>query len=92
MRQYSMNYNLNLLTALSSATSEIVLRFTKENGEELQMKFRDYMVTQATFPVADGRGPVEVFLDYSTSYLTRMFPYNILGHSRISLKAPKEKG
>ena len=49
-----------LATALSSATSEIVLRFTKENGEELQMKFRDYMVTQATFPVADGRGPVEV--------------------------------
>jgi len=49
-----------LATALSSATSEIVLRFTKENGEELQMKFRDYMVTQADFPVGNDRGPVVV--------------------------------
>ena len=49
-----------LATALSSATSEIVLRFTKENGEELQMKFRDYMVTSAEFPVANDRGPVVV--------------------------------
>jgi len=49
-----------LATALSSATSEIVLRFTKENGEELQMKFRDYMVTQAEFPVGNDRGPVVV--------------------------------
>jgi hypothetical protein len=49
-----------LATALSSATSEIVLRFTKENGEELQMKFRDYMVTSAEFPVGNDRGPVVV--------------------------------
>ena len=49
-----------LATALSSATSEIVLRFTKENGEELTMKFRDYMVTVAEFPVANDRGPIVV--------------------------------
>lgn len=57
-----------LATALSSATSEIVLRFTKENGEELTMKFRDYMVTSASFPVNNDRGPIVV--DWTIQPLT----------------------
>lgn len=50
-----------LTTALSvDDASEIVLRFTKENGEELELKFGDYMVTSADFPVGNDRGPVVV--------------------------------
>lgn len=50
-----------LTTALTDAHgSRIVLRFTKDNGEELEMIFKDYMVTSATFPTNNDRGPIMV--------------------------------
>jgi hypothetical protein len=40
--------------------SEVILRFTKENGEQLEMKFEDYHVTQADFPLTNDNGPLVV--------------------------------
>jgi hypothetical protein len=40
--------------------SEVILRFTKENGEQLEIKFEDYHVTQADFPLTNDNGPLVV--------------------------------
>ena len=36
------------------------LNFTKDNGEEFTLKFKDYMVTANNFPIPDDKGPIEV--------------------------------
>jgi hypothetical protein len=56
-------------TALSTSADEIItLRFTKDNGEELLLKFKDYVVKTASFPINDNRGPITV--DFTIQPLT----------------------
>jgi len=40
--------------------SEVILRFTKDNGESMELKFEDYHVTQAEFPLTNDNGPLMV--------------------------------
>ena len=44
--------------ALSDALVD--LEFTKENGESISLSFDDYMISTATWPIQDDRGPVQV--------------------------------
>jgi len=51
-------YSLN-----GTSGNELTLRFTKEAGstdELLEMKFEDYMVTTADFPLTNDNGPISV--------------------------------
>lgn len=40
--------------------SRIDLQFTKDNGEEIRLKFDDYMVTTNTWTIPDDKGPIAV--------------------------------
>ena len=40
--------------------SLIDLQFTKDNGEEIRLKFDDYMVTSNTWPIPDDKGPIQI--------------------------------
>ena len=42
------------------SNAKIVLLFTKSNGESIKLEFDDYMVSAATWPLQDDRGPVMV--------------------------------
>jgi len=44
--------------ALSDAL--IDLEFTKSNGESITLSFDDYMISTATWPIQDDRGPIQV--------------------------------
>ena len=80
-REYSMTFTAHVTdskvfdelqsqktTALSTSADEVItLRFTKNNGEELTLKFKDYVVNTANFPYND-RGPIQV--DFSIQPLT----------------------
>lgn len=73
-REYTMNFTAHVTdskvfdelqsqktTALSTSANEVItLRFTKDNGEELVLKFKDYVVNSASFPLNDNRGPITV--------------------------------
>lgn len=73
-REYTMNFTAHVTdskvfdelqsqktTALSTSADEVItLRFTKDNGEELVLKFKDYVVNSASFPLNDNRGPITV--------------------------------
>lgn len=81
-RDYQMNFTAHVTdskvfdelqsqktTALSTSADEVItLRFTKDNGEELVLKFKDYVVNTATFPVSNDRGPITV--DFNIQPLT----------------------
>jgi hypothetical protein len=41
-------------------TNLIDLRFLKDNGEEIQLKFDDYFVTTNTWPIPDDKGAIQV--------------------------------
>ena len=41
-------------------TNYVVLKFTKDNNEEFELKFKDYMVTASNWPIPDDKGPVAV--------------------------------
>lgn len=43
-----------------SSGSEVILRFTKDNGESMELKFEDYHVTSAEFPLTNDNGPLMV--------------------------------
>ena len=47
-------------TALASTTSDIILNFYKANGEETQLRFNNYMVKTADFPLTNDNGPISV--------------------------------
>ena len=55
-----------LYTALLNETettvdaSQIDLQFTKDNGEEMRIKFDDYYITSNTWPIPDDKGPIQV--------------------------------
>lgn len=38
----------------------IELKFTKDNGEEIEIKLDDYIITNVTVPFPDDKGPIEV--------------------------------
>ncbi len=42
------------------SNAKIELLFTKSNGESIKLEFDDYMVSAATWPIQDDRGPVMV--------------------------------
>ena len=44
----------------SGAGSLIDLNFQKDNGEQIRLKFDDYMVTSNTWPIPDDKGPIQV--------------------------------
>jgi len=44
----------------SGGTNLIELNFTKENGEVIEIKLDDYIITNVTVPFPDDKGPVEV--------------------------------
>ena len=41
-------------------TGLIELKFTKDNGEEIEIKLDDYIITNVTVPFPDDKGPIEV--------------------------------
>ena len=81
-REYELTFNAHVTdskvfdelqsqktTALSTSADEIItLRFTKDSGEELVLKFKDYVVKTASFPLNDNRGPITV--DFTIQPLT----------------------
>lgn len=44
----------------SGSAAPITLRFTKENSEEILLKFKDYHVTAAEFPLTNDNSPIMV--------------------------------
>jgi len=42
------------------SNAKIVLLFTKDNGEQIRLEFDDYLISAATWPIQDDRGPVQV--------------------------------
>jgi len=44
----------------SGGTNLIELNFTKENGEVIEIKVDDYIITNVTVPFPDDKGPIEV--------------------------------
>ena len=42
------------------SNAKIILLFTKDNGEQIRLEFDDYLVSAATWPIQDDRGPVQV--------------------------------
>ena len=45
---------------VTSAGNMVELNFTKDNGEEFTLKFKDYMVNSNNFPIPEDKGPIEV--------------------------------
>ena len=44
----------------NQTTNYVVLKFTKDNNEEFELKFKNYMVTTNSMPIPDDKGPVLV--------------------------------
>ena len=44
----------------SGSGSLIDLNFQKDNGEQIRLKFDDYMVTSNTWPIPDDKGPIQI--------------------------------
>lgn len=44
----------------NSTSQYIELKFTKDNGEEFEMKFTDYYLSANNFPIPDDKGPLVV--------------------------------
>ena len=42
------------------SNAKIILLFTKNNGEQIRLEFDDYLISAATWPIQDDRGPVQV--------------------------------
>tara|TARA_R100000734_G_scaffold19100_1_gene18092 strand:- start:14427 stop:16937 length:2511 start_codon:yes stop_codon:yes gene_type:complete len=42
------------------SNAKIVLQFVKPNGEQITLEFDDYLISAATWPIQDDRGPVQV--------------------------------
>lgn len=52
-------YN-ELLNQQENTNQNIELIFTKDNGENISLKFKDYMVSANDFPMPDDKGAIEV--------------------------------
>ena len=52
-------YN-ELLNQQENTNQNIELTFTKDNGENISLKFKDYMVSANDFPMPDDKGAIEV--------------------------------
>ena len=52
-------YN-ELISNSEETTQNIELKFTKSNGEEINLIFSHYMLSANEFPMADDKGPIEV--------------------------------
>ena len=47
-------------TEIASGTSTIDLQFDKANGEQIVLKFEDYMMSASNFTIPDDKGPITV--------------------------------
>lgn len=52
-------YN-ELINNTEETSNNIELIFTKSNGENITLKFKDYFLSANEFPMADDKGPIEV--------------------------------
>ena len=52
-------YN-ELINNTEETSNNIELIFTKANGENITLKFKDYFLSANEFPMADDKGPIEV--------------------------------
>ena len=43
-----------------NTSAYIDLHFTKDNGEYIRLKFKDYYLTSNTWPIPEDKGPIEV--------------------------------
>ena len=59
LRRLSPN-RFDLGEGASGENAKINLVFTKSNGESISLEFDDYMVSAATWPLQDDRGPIMV--------------------------------
>jgi len=52
-------YN-ELINNTENTQNNIELTFTKANGENIKLKFKDYFLSANEFPMSDDKGPIEV--------------------------------
>ena len=53
-------HRFNLGETADGTNAKIALSFTKPNGESISLEFDDYMISAASWPIQDDRGPVMV--------------------------------
>ena len=53
-------HRFNLGETADGSNAKIALSFTKPNGESISLEFDDYMISAASWPIQDDRGPVMV--------------------------------